>query len=282
MAKQNEWWGYWRLSKYPSHVIPFGVRSVGRTNAKPGWQCPSGLTEYVVLFWCQKGTIEVIVDNQKYFIGPNQVFCIYPQSTIQGVPINDEVDYRWVTLDGAKVVDIVAGFGFKKSSILPTCECPVSLFNQMEELLKNALAQDEYDAMKIAFQILTDATQFAKEINLGSVKNISQTILSLIDLHYMDKDFNVEKLSKIIKKNRSYTSRVFKEQTGLNIIDAIKQRRIDKALLSLLNSNDGINEISNQCGFADVSYFVKCIKKATNFTPSKYRAHHWSMIVNKA
>lgn len=282
MSKPSEWWGYWRLSKYPSHVIPFGVRSVGRTNAKPGWQCPSGVTEYVVLFWCQKGTIEVLIDNQKYFIGENQLFCIYPQSTIQGIPIKDFVDYRWVTLDGAKIIDIVSGFGLKKSSIINTCPCPVDLFNGMEELLKSAQAKDEYEAMKLAYQILSDATQFAKELNYGSIKNISQTILSLIDLHYMDKEFNVEKLSKLIKKNRSYTSRVFREQTGFKIIDAINRRRIDKALLSLLNSNDGIKEISKQCGFSDVSYFVKCIKKTTNFTPSKYRKYHWSMIVNKA
>ena len=48
---------------------------------------------------------------------------------------------------------------------------------------------------------------------------------------------------------------------------------INNAKILLLNTNLAINEIAEQCGFCDASYFTLLFKKSFKITPKEYRAN---------
>ena len=47
--------------------------------------------------------------------------------------------------------------------------------------------------------------------------------------------------------------------------------RIERACYQLIHSDSSIIEISVNCGFNDVGYFIKTFRKYKGTTPSKYR-----------
>jgi transcriptional regulator GlxA family with amidase domain len=51
----------------------------------------------------------------------------------------------------------------------------------------------------------------------------------------------------------------------------IKKCRIDKACIMLHHSQDSIEDVAHQCGFADRYHFSRVFKSLTNISQAKYR-----------
>jgi len=66
-------------------------------------------------------------------------------------------------------------------------------------------------------------------------------------------------------------SRLFKEHTGDTLQYFIRKKRVNKACLMLLHSNNSIDEIAEITGFANRYHFTRIFKKIRGYTPAKYR-----------
>lgn len=66
-------------------------------------------------------------------------------------------------------------------------------------------------------------------------------------------------------------SRVFKQLTGMNLIDYVTAKRIVSIKELLLATDDSIESISLDCGFQSLPHFYSTFKKLTGMTPRAYR-----------
>jgi AraC family transcriptional regulator len=66
-------------------------------------------------------------------------------------------------------------------------------------------------------------------------------------------------------------SRAFKTSTGVPPHRWLLKRRIERAKLMLLNSQTGISEIAQDCGFSDQSHLTRVFHAATDSTPASWR-----------
>jgi len=73
------------------------------------------------------------------------------------------------------------------------------------------------------------------------------------------------------KMNASYLGLLFKKETGIYFNDYINQVRINHSIELLKNNNLKTIEVCKQVGFANTSYFIRCFKKQTGVSPSKFR-----------
>jgi len=71
--------------------------------------------------------------------------------------------------------------------------------------------------------------------------------------------------------NPTYLSRFFKEQTGENFIDFVNQRRVDKSKQLLMDTDEPIQAIAEQCGFANSQSLLRVFKKYEGITPGQFR-----------
>ena len=71
--------------------------------------------------------------------------------------------------------------------------------------------------------------------------------------------------------NRSYLSRFYKNKTGVNLFDAILNKRIEAAKDYLRNTDMKPYEISEAVGVEDAGYFSKMFKKITGVSPKEFR-----------
>lgn len=91
-------------------------------------------------------------------------------------------------------------------------------------------------------------------------------------LHNLD-DMNISltSISLAFDINPTYLSRFFKEQTGENLVDFVNKRRVDKVKSLLAETNQAIQDIAEQCGFASSQSLLRVFKKYEGITPGQYR-----------
>jgi YesN/AraC family two-component response regulator len=81
----------------------------------------------------------------------------------------------------------------------------------------------------------------------------------------------IKEVAQHVHLNPSYFSVLFKEETGINFTDYMTQYRIRKAKELLVETNEGLDEISERIGYQTTSYFIKTFKKLERMTPNEYR-----------
>ncbi|MBQ4524194.1 MAG: helix-turn-helix transcriptional regulator [Lachnospiraceae bacterium] len=95
-------------------------------------------------------------------------------------------------------------------------------------------------------------------------------ITSYIEKNYAE-PITLQQLADIIPCNSQYLCRFFKEITGITPIQYLIQRRVEHACEMLKETTKSVLEISLDCGFENVSYFIRQFKKLKGCTPKEYR-----------
>lgn len=122
--------------------------------------------------------------------------------------------------------------------------------------------------------------RYQEQVNaLESIKSnksydIIQKIQRYVDGNLGDVSLSVELLSEKAGYTPNYFSKIFKNASGQNISEYIRQKRIAKAKEMLKNTNDSVNEISKKVGFINPTYFYTVFKKEVGLTPNAYRNYN--------
>ena len=74
-----------------------------------------------------------------------------------------------------------------------------------------------------------------------------------------------------INMNESYISRLFKQETGMNIINYINIRKMEKAKELLGEKNMIVKDVAYALGFEEQSYFNRMFNKYFGVNPKEYK-----------
>ena len=109
----------------------------------------------------------------------------------------------------------------------------------------------------------------------GNNKSIQQKTVELalefIHENY-SKDINLTYVANVVSKNYKYFSVLFKNETGYNFSDYLRQLRIEKAKELLQDSSNKVYDIAKLVGMPDYAHFSKTFSKIVGMSPSEYRA----------
>ncbi len=86
-----------------------------------------------------------------------------------------------------------------------------------------------------------------------------------------DKDLNMAVVSNHISMNYSLFSYAFKQYTGTNFVNFLKDIRMEKAKELLENTDLRIIEISQKIGYENEKHFMKIFKVTCGVSPTEYR-----------
>lgn len=128
-------------------------------------------------------------------------------------------------------------------------------------------------SVKGGFQALYG--EFLNENNLISRSALPSQHAVKEVIRYIEENFrepiSLPLLSEISGLSPKYFERVFKEMSGKSPIQYVNAYRLYKASNRLLMTGDPITEIAYDCGFNDLSYFIKLFKATHGVSPSKFR-----------
>jgi two-component system, response regulator YesN len=103
--------------------------------------------------------------------------------------------------------------------------------------------------------------------------SLVEKMQNYIKQNYHDTNINVESLSDMAGYTSYYFSKIFKDITGLAVIDYIRKVRIDKAKELLSLDHVKVSEIPGMIGFSNSGYFYSTFKKDVGLTPSAYKEY---------
>lgn len=98
-------------------------------------------------------------------------------------------------------------------------------------------------------------------------------LVSYMEEHYFE-PVSLQDLGDVISCNPQYLCRFFKEITGTSPIQYLISFRIEHACVMLLETTDPVLDISMDCGFENISYFIRKFKQLKGCTPKEYRSRH--------
>lgn len=81
----------------------------------------------------------------------------------------------------------------------------------------------------------------------------------------------LEAAAKHCSMSYSYFSRNFKAETGFSFSTFIIKKRVDKSLELLSKTNMSLTDIALECGFSNLSHYIKCFNEEKGITPKKFR-----------
>lgn len=91
-----------------------------------------------------------------------------------------------------------------------------------------------------------------------------------ISKNIKDPDFDVEALATCMHLSRSSLFRRIKAETGYNISEYLKEKRLVVAIELINSGQTNVEELSLSCGFNSSSYFCKCFKAKYGVPPKEY------------
>lgn len=95
-------------------------------------------------------------------------------------------------------------------------------------------------------------------------------LMSLLESHISDPDFNVSKLVSEIGMSRPVLFRKAKILTGSSIINLIRSRRLKMAETLLKQKKVAVSEVAFKVGYTDPKYFSKSFRSEYGKTPREY------------
>ncbi len=95
-------------------------------------------------------------------------------------------------------------------------------------------------------------------------------VMEYIRRHYAEK-LTLQQLADRAGLSTSYLSGRFTRETGLTISSYVRRIRIDHAKLMLEYMTLPVTEIACQCGYQDISYFIKEFRREVGCSPVEYR-----------
>ena len=102
--------------------------------------------------------------------------------------------------------------------------------------------------------------------------------LALIQKEYSSQ-ITLERLASAANMSPKYFCHYFKMFTWYSPIEYLNRYRIEVACYKMMSRWQNITELSYECGFNDLSYFIRVFKKIAGVTPKQYaRMHRYSLI----
>ena len=87
----------------------------------------------------------------------------------------------------------------------------------------------------------------------------------------LEKEINLDNISKNIGYSKFYLNRVFTEQAGVTIYKYLQNRRLTVAAEKLVKTNEPITQIAYEAGYDTQQSFSFAFKQVYLYPPKTYR-----------
>lgn len=228
---------------------------------------------------------EIIIDNQKVTLNDAKVIIIKPRC-ISRIDINSQAIGKMIFFSedffslryNNNVLNQFAFLIREAKVAIRINEMQQTKLSLLLQLLLEEYLLQQNETQKVLRSYLNIFLFELERIYspIGVVKNRNskhdkiQQFEELIEKNYLSKKMP-SSYADLLNVSANYLNKLCKEETGQTAGDLIRRRIIIEAQRLLHYTNFSINEIADQLGFENVSYFITFFKKHTQKTPEQFR-----------
>ena len=185
------------------------------------------------------------------------------------------MDYMMPVMDGADCTRVIRENN--KTKNIPIIVLSGAVDIESQKKIINAGADifltkpvDEELLMEHIAKLLVKASKLNDIIYDSVPQSFMDRLDYYISRNIKDADFDVESLAACMHLSRSSLFRRIKSETGYNISEYLKEKRLELAIELINSGQTNVEEISLSCGFNSSSYFCKCFKAKYGLPPKEY------------
>ena len=123
------------------------------------------------------------------------------------------------------------------------------------------------------FGVIQEKRLFSREYHSGrDMQKIHKLkrVLTYIRDNFAS-ELTLDEMAQVADLSTKYFCSFFKTMTGTTPVKYLLAYRIERAARKLISTDESITKIAYDCGFNDLSYFIKTFKDFKKITPKHYR-----------
>ena len=276
--------------------LKLALLNVGYAKLGPLWDYDDVISPFIRLYYITEGSAMVYHSNEAIELKPGHIYII-PSYTFGRYKCDEYHEQYYISC----LEEIKNGYSiFNFSSFIFESKAnPMDLyyFKRLLELNPNRqlennnpkvydnrptlmdfekrneeLSPSAYMETHAILEILI--SRFIKDMNTQSTKSNVKKEFGMV-LNYIHENLHenltVKQLADFCHLNTDYFSRVFNESFGMRPNKYIQSKRIERAQLLLLSTNNSLKQIAEKVGLENLSYFNRIFKSHTRVTPGIFR-----------
>ncbi|WP_130869419.1 AraC family transcriptional regulator [Intestinimonas massiliensis (ex Afouda et al. 2020)] len=225
-------------------------------------------------------TAEDGVTTRRYELRAGQGFLICPGLiNTYFADENDPWKYVWLEFDGLRASESLRYAGLTAAQPIYRADDETKSA-QVRDLMLYIAEHSEASALHLIgyLYLFVDALMQSSSTRVSAQENqlkdfYIQEAVNYIEQNYQ-RNLTVEEVADACRLNRSYFSKLFKENVGCPPQKFVIRVRLAKAAELMCSSNAAISEIAVRCGYSNQFHFSRAFKKHYGIPPQKWRAQN--------
>lgn len=234
------------------------------------------------IFACLKGVMHSGTKTLTYRLQQQLVSFAFRHRCEKIVPAGTDLLVVFILFPLSSIEKIIKRMGGSVNVALErftSCECTVA-YSSQEILRALSVLYKELKDQYPGYQILADITlqevivHFLRLFNEESEDCREGFVMTQIKAFLADnchRRISVDEVAHFSGYSKSHLSRLFKDATGVTIVQYTNQLRVERACRLIRTGDGSIEEIAHEVGFQNLNHFYKTFKKVTGTLPSTYR-----------
>ena len=245
--------------------------------------------DFVLFCICSKGSIDAVLDLDKYHLGANQLGIARPKQIMQISRISPDFEGRFFVLSRKFLeeaqIDLKNALSiflyFKDNTLTDLTDEEMQTLTEYHQLLHHKVKLPDVEYRKKIAQHLMHALFFelkmlftqhhgVGERTKSRKEELFERFMNEVSQHYR-KERSVAFYAERLCLTPKYLSSTIKEASGKLAGQWIDECVILEAKMLLKSSGRSIQQIAEELNFANQSFFGKYFKHHTGMSPSQYK-----------
>ena len=259
--------------------LPFYMESIYRKLEKKSPPAIYHYHENIELIFCVDGELRVTLPTGAIVLAPGDFIYLAPNtphSTSSESDFNEHIFIKFlpsvITIPASRKIppvnySVLRATPKDKEHIYDLFMSSCENYSHNDYFKRLVLCSDIMQLMAYVFE--NSITNITAERS----KTISDVFIALLD--FIDKNYatiTLEEAADFCSLSYSYFSRTFKSTFNIPFSNYVIKKRVEKSLYLITNSNLSLNDIALECGFANLSHFIKCFTDEKSITPRQFRS----------
>jgi len=235
-----------------------------------------GYRPYLIIHIIRSGKGTFYSRGRKWDLERGDAFVIFPdEKHLYRADREEPWHYFWIAMEG-NVADYFLERGVSPGSPLLTTGRVDELFSLYKGLYgegEERLAGEDLKLCGLIYRILGDLMGNRSSVGgepTGDMKTSHVLTMQSFINAYFRTSLTVSNVAEYARLERSYASRIFKNETGRGIAETIRGLRLEKSR-EFLREGLTVKEAAYSSGFRIYENFLKLFRRTYGETPSEYR-----------
>lgn len=243
--------------------------------------------------WCDENLPYLQMNNRGCVLGwetvrdAEQTTVTYPDTLVRQMISNVmRLDMQKAGVDLHEILNQITAASYKSFHVA-LMQFLVTLDENLTLLVcNNAASIDAYSSIALFTAASMENVQDIETAICNQLNEVETVVISRKDEKYADlirqveqiidsgacsASFGLNEIADATSYSATYLGRLYRKYTGMTLTERILKARMTRALDLLTQTELSINQIAEQSGFSDATYFYKTFKKYNGTTPAAWR-----------